>query len=52
MKVFALIGYLDYEGSDLIGIYASREAAEAAIPAIPAWNKFDQIKIVEHFIQG
>ena len=49
MKVFALIGYLDYEGSELIGIYANREAAEAAF-----FNhlNYDQIKIVEHSIQG
>ena len=49
MKVFALIGYLDYEGSDLIGIYANREAAEAAFFE---HIDYDQIKIVEHFIQG
>ena len=52
MKVFALIGYLDYEASDLIGIYASREAAEAAIEALPEWKEFDQIEILEHSIQG
>ena len=52
MKVFALIGYLDYEGSDLIGIYASRMAAEAAIDALPEWDKYDEIEIVEKSIQG
>ena len=50
MKVFALIGYLDYEGSDLIGIYASREAAEAAIADLE--QEYDEIEIVEKSIQG
>ena len=50
MKVFALIGYLDYEPSDLIGIYASREAAEAAIAGLD--QEYDEIEIVEKSIEG
>lgn len=52
MKVFALIGLFDYEPSDLIGIYASRMAAEAAIDALPEWDKYDEIEIVEKPVQG
>lgn len=30
MIVFALLGEMDYEGHTLLGVYASREEAEAA----------------------
>lgn len=30
MQIYVLSVYWDYEGSDVIGVYTSREAAEAA----------------------
>lgn len=30
MKVFVLMGYINYEGYTFLGVYASREAAETA----------------------
>ena len=30
MQVFVLLGVVEYEGSDLLGVYSSRELAESA----------------------
>ena len=34
MQIYVLSVYWDYEGSDVIGVYSSQEAAEAA------WEKY------------
>jgi hypothetical protein len=33
MQVYALMGHIEYEGTDLLGIYADRESAVAALEA-------------------
>lgn len=33
MQVVALIGFVQYEGSDLLGVYADHESAKAALEA-------------------
>lgn len=52
MIVFALLGEMDYEGHTLLGIYASREEAEAAFEAHEEGRicTFDRMVVEERVI--
>ena len=51
MTVYVMMGAIAYEGSSLLGVYATREGAEAAITAAKADEdsivEFDEYYIVE-----
>lgn len=53
MKVYALLGTFDYEGSCLLGVYTSMEKAEAAL-VIEKENElqFDEYIINEYVIDA
>jgi hypothetical protein len=39
MKVYSLLGFVDYEGSDLVGVFGSLEELEKCVDAIVTWKK-------------
>ena len=48
MQVFVLMGYFDYEGEYLLGVYTSSEAAEAAYAEyLEDHDPFDDYAVVE-----
>lgn len=56
MTVYVLMGAIQYEGSSLLGVYATRAAAEAAKTAEEQDEdtivEFDEVYIVETLVQG
>jgi hypothetical protein len=40
MQVYCLLGSIDYEGSTLLGVYASAEAAEAARAQVAEYDSY------------
>ena len=54
MEVFVLLGGIDYEGHSLLGVYSSREAAEAARDVYDAEARFgyDWYDVVERVVDA
>jgi len=46
MKVYSLLGFVDYEGSDLVGVFASAEDALQCVASKSDWY-YDQMGYVE-----
>lgn len=47
MKVYVVVEYYPYEGGDVIGVYASREAAEAYASEIRKDNEYQYFAVQE-----
>ena len=51
MKVYAVVGFIPYEGADKPdGIYASKEAAEAACVELNETNKYTSYEVCEYVL--
>ena len=52
MKVFSLLGFVDYEGSDLVGVFSSKEKLMEYVSKMERrgdrYGYFDQLGYVEH----
>jgi hypothetical protein len=46
MKVYSLLGFVDYEGSDFVGVFASVEDALQCVASRSDWC-YDQMGYVE-----
>jgi hypothetical protein len=52
MKVYAVVGFIPWEGaSEPAGIYASKEAAEAACVELNKANLYIHYKVFEYDVQ-
>ena len=45
MKVYALLGGYDYEGLELLGVYASRDEAVEAYELVRDRERFDTVQV-------
>jgi hypothetical protein len=51
MTVFVLIGCIDYEGTEVIGVYATQEKADEAANNLPEHWGYDDIQVQEMEVQ-
>lgn len=53
IKVFVVLGEIEYEGDFLVGVYSSKEKAQAVIERheaaenLESWMNYDDYRIVE-----
>jgi hypothetical protein len=44
VKVWIIVGYVDYESSDILGVFSTKELAEKAMPVGDGMNGYVDIR--------
>jgi len=49
MKVYSLLGFVDYEGSDLLGVFGSKEDMLKFIEGIERRVRYDGVEVYSNY---
>ena len=49
MKVFSLLGFVDYEGSDLLGVFGSKEDMSKFVEGIERRVRYDGVEVYSNY---
>ena len=51
MKVYSLLGFVDYEGQELLGVYGSLEDLQKFVDGLERRVRFDGVEVISNFDQ-
>jgi hypothetical protein len=51
MKVYSLLGFMDYEGQDLLGVFGSLEDLMKVVDGFERRVRFDGVEVISNFDQ-
>jgi hypothetical protein len=51
MKVYSLLGFVDYEGQDLLGVFGSLEDLMEVVNLFERRVRFDGVEVISNFDQ-
>jgi hypothetical protein len=51
MKVYSLLGFVDYEGQDLLGVFGSLEDLMKVVDGFERRVRFDGVEVISNFDQ-
>lgn len=51
MKVYSLLGFMDYEGQDLLGVFGSLEDLMGFVGGLERRVRFDGVEVIYNFDQ-
>lgn len=49
MKVYSLLGFMDYEGQDLLGVFGSLEDLMKVVDGMERRVRFDGVEVISNF---